>query len=273
MTFSIVARDPATGDLGVAVASKFLAVGAAVPAARFGVGAIATQSFANTLYKRDGLARLAEGLSAQETLAALTAADDGREQRQVGIVDAQGRSATFTGSGAFDWAGGRAEENVAIQGNILTGPEVVEAMYAEWLATDGEPLARRLFRSLEAGDLAGGDSRGRQSAALLVVSLTGGYTEGDDLVYDLRVDDHVAPVTELGRLLRLHDLLFGEPQELLPLEGELEAEVTAILHQLGYADLDAWAGVENLELRMRPGQIDRVVLEILRAGSARRTTA
>lgn len=267
MTFSIVARDAATGDLGVAVASKFLAVGAAVPAARFGVGAIATQSFANTLYKRDGLAKLAEGLPASEVLAALTAADDGREQRQVGIVDAQGHSATFTGTGAFDWAGGRTADNVAIQGNILTGPEVVDAMYAEWQATDGEPLARRLFRSLEAGDRAGGDSRGRQSAALLVVSATGGYTEGDDLVYDLRVDDHVAPVTELGRLLRLHDLLFGEPQELLPLEGDLATEVAGRLTRLGYPDLDAWAGVENLELRLRPGQIDRVALDLLRAAT------
>lgn len=268
MTFSIVARDPATGDLGVAVASKFLAVGAAVPAARIGVGAIATQAFCNTLYKRDGLTRLAEGMSAQETLTALTTADDGREERQLGIVDAHGRSASFTGSGAFDWAGGRTADDVAIQGNILTGPEVVDAMYAEWLATDGQPLARRLFRSLEAGDGAGGDNRGRQSAALLVVSETGSYTPGDDVVYDLRVDDHPAPIPELLRLLEIHELLFGEPQELLALEGELGTEVAGRLAQLGFADLDAWAGVENLELRMRPGQIDRIVLDLLRAATA-----
>ncbi|PWJ26480.1 putative Ntn-hydrolase superfamily protein [Branchiibius hedensis] len=268
MTFSIVARDAATGDLGVAVASKFLAVGAAVPAARFGIGAVATQALCNTLYKRDGLARLAEGLSASDALAALTAADDRRETRQAGMVDSRGGSATFTGTSALPWAGGRTGPNVAIQGNILTGPDVVDAMYDEWLATEDLPLVQRLLRSLEAGDVAGGDSRGRQSAALLVVSKTGSYTPGDDVIYDLRVDDHVAPIPELARLLQVHDLLFGESTDLLPLDGELADEVATRLSALGYADLDTWAGVENLELRLHPGQIDVIVLGQLRAVTA-----
>lgn len=268
MTFSIVARDAATGDLGVAVASKFLAVGAAVPAARFGLGAVATQALCNTLYKRDGLVRLADGLSAPEALGAITTADERREERQAGIVDAHGGSATFTGRSALPWAGGRTAPNVAIQGNILTGPEVVDAMYDEWLATDDLPLAQRLVRSLEAGDVAGGDSRGRQSAALLVVSATGSYTPGDDVIYDLRVDDHVAPIPELKRLLQIHDLLFGESEELLPLEGELATEVANRLAALGFGDLDTWAGVENLELRLHPGQIDVIVLGQLRAATA-----
>lgn len=267
MTFSIVGHDPATGDLGVAVASKFLGVGAAVPAARLGQGAIATQSFANTLYKRDGLAALSGGADAAETLRVLTAADDQREERQVGIVDAAGRAVTFTGEGCNSWAGGVAREGVAIQGNILTGPEVVEAMSDAWIAGEDLPLPRRLYAALVAGDSAGGDRRGRQSAALYVVSETGGYTPGDDLAYDLRVDDHTDPVTELGRLLDIHDVLFKPPtdEELLPLAGELAQEVRSRLFTLGYEDLDTWAGVENLELRMRAGHIDTTVLRILRS--------
>lgn len=257
MTFSIVGRDAATGDLGV---------GAAVPAARLEVGAIATQSLANTLYKRDGLAALAEGLSAQQALDRLLAADDLREERQVGIVDAAGESATFTGRRCSQWAGGLTRPGLAIQGNILTGPEVVEAMHEAWVAAHGEPLARRLYAALVAGDTAGGDRRGRQSAALYVVSQTGGYTPGDALAYDLRVDDHTDPVTELGRLLDLHDLLFKPPadEDLLPLDGELATEVRGRLRSAGYEDLDGWAGVENLELRLKDGWIDKTVLRILR---------
>lgn len=258
--------DAATGDLGVAVASKFLGVGAAVPAARLGLGAIATQSLANTLYKRDGLAALAEGLSAQQTLDRLLAADDLREERQVGIVDAAGESATFTGSRCSQWAGGLTRPGLAIQGNILTGPEVVDAMQQAWVAAQGEPLARRLYAALVAGDAAGGDRRGRQSAALYVVSQAGGYTPGDDLAYDLRVDDHADPVAELGRLLDIHDLLFKPPadEDLLPLEGDLATEVRDRLQSAGYDELDSWAGVENLELRLKDGWIDTTVLRILR---------
>ncbi len=270
MTFSIVGRDPANGDLGVAVASKFLAVGAAVPSAALDVGAVATQAMCNTLWKAQGLDALrtvgSKG-SAQQVLADLVAADDGRDHRQAGIVDPQGGSATYTGSECMDWAGGVSEAGVAIQGNILAGPEVVQEMLRTWHSAAQQPLQRRLYAALVAGDAAGGDRRGRQSAALRVVSAEGGYTPGDDLAYDLRVDDHPDPVTELGRLLDLHDLLFARPAEhdLLPLDGDLADEVRGRLRSQGFDDLEKWAGVENLELRLRPGKIDKTVLEHLRS--------
>ena len=279
MTFSIVASDGTAW--GVAVASKFLAVGCAVPAAAADAGAIATQSYANLAYRPDGLEHLRGGKTAQQTLDALTAADDGREQRQAGIVDKHGTAATYTGSGCHDWAGGRTGPSYAIQGNILTGPDVVEAMERAWLATDpSEPLARRLYAALVAGDQAGGDKRGRQSAAILVAAAEGGYADSTDIVVDLRVDDSPAPIPELGRLLDLHDLYFGkaDPDAALPLEGELADEVRRRLASLGHAaagdggdDLDAalndWAGVENFEERMLAGKIDLTVLEQLRQKS------
>ena len=261
MTFSIVAR--ADDQWGVAVASKFLAVGAAVPAAQHGVGAIATQSYANLAYRPDGLAHLASGMSAQQTLDALTSADELREQRQAGIVDRDGNAATFTGSQCNPWAGGRTGDGWAAQGNILTGPEVVDALAEAFESTTG-PLALRLARALEAGDRAGGDRRGRQSAALLVVSQAGGYGGGSDVLVDLRVDDHPDPVPELLRLLDLHELYFGTPEQVLPLEGELAREVADRLARLGHASLEDWAGVENFEERMVPGSIDVLVLEQLR---------
>lgn len=275
MTFSIVATDGTAW--GVAVASKFLAVGAAVPAAAVNVGAIATQAWANLAYRADGLAMLRDGKSAAETLDALTAADKDRADRQAGIVDRHGRAATFTGSGANPWAGGVTGDSYAIQGNILVGPEVVDAMQQAWLTTDpNAPLARRLLAALQAGDDAGGDSRGRQSAALLVVTPDGGYGGGSDVYADLRVDDHAAPTKELGRLLDLHDLYFGKPDPatLLPLEGDLAAEVRRRLAVLGHDndDLDkalaTWAGIENYEERLAPNKIDPVVLEQLRAAQA-----
>jgi len=280
VTFSIVATD---GEAwGVAVASKFLGVGAAVPAAAVNVGAIATQSWANLAYRPDGLAMLRDGKSAQETLDALTAADELREERQAGIVDGQGRAATYTGSGCNAWAGGVTGDGYAIQGNILVGPEVVEAMERAWLATDTtQPLTRRLQAALEAGDAAGGDKRGRQSAALLVVTEAGGYGGGSDVFADLRVDDHPQPVTELARLLDLHDIYFGKPDPAtaLPLEGDLAEEVRSHLAKLGHSnqDLDPagldraladWAGIENYEERLLPGAIDPIVLEKLRAKTA-----
>lgn len=272
MTFSIVARGPSpAGDTawGVAVASKFLAVGAAVPAARASVGALATQAWANLGYRTDGLASLARGSSARETLDALIDADDGREHRQAGVVDAHGRAATWTGAKCHSWAGGVSDTDVAIQGNILTGPEVVTAMHDAWRASTGDSLSRRLLRALEAGDAAGGDRRGRQSAALLVVTPDGGYGGGSDVLVDLRVDDGTAPVPELRRLLDLHDLYFGkpDPDTLLPLEGDLAAEVANRVRQLGYADLDAWIGVENYEERAVAGSIDPLVLAKLREAS------
>lgn len=269
MTFSVVGRAPDGGSFGVAVASKFLAVGAAVPAAEAGVGALATQAYANLAYRADGLALLRAGRSAPETLQALVGADDGRAQRQAGVVDAVGGSATYTGPDCHDWAGGRAGEGYAVQGNILTGPEVVEAMEAAWLGSVGEPLADRLLVTLAAGDAAGGDRRGRQSAALLVARTGGGYGGASDVEVDLRCDDHPDPVPELRRLYDLHHLYFGrpDPATLLALEGELAAEVAARLAALGYQSLADWAGVENFEERLAPGRIDPLVLAALRARS------
>ena len=261
MTFSIVAT--ADDQWGVAVASKFLAVGAAVPAARYGVGAVATQSYANLAYRPEGLRLMADGMSAADALSALTATDELREQRQAGLVDAAGRAATWTGSACHPWAGGRTGDGWAAQGNILTGPEVVDALASAFESTRG-PLAARLAAALLAGDRAGGDRRGRQSAALLVVSKDGGYGGGSDVLVDLRVDDAPDPVAELQRLLELHSLYFGKPEETLPLEGELLVEVSQKLEALGYKDLEDWAGVENYEERMVPGAIDVLVLQKLR---------
>ena len=269
MTFSVVGRQ---GDaVGVAVASKFLAVGAMVPAARAGVGAVATQSYANLAYRADGLALLADGRTPGQTVEQLTMSDDGRDQRQLGVVGTTGDGATFTGPACHDWAGGRAGDGYAVQGNILTGPEVVDAMEQAWLAgaAEGAGLPERLLATLAAGDRAGGDRRGRQSAALVVVRPGGGYG-GDDTEVELRVDDHPAPVPELRRLLDLHRLYFGKPDPatLLPLEGAVAAEVAQRLDALGYRTLDDWAGVENYEERMVPGRIDPLVLARLREASS-----
>lgn len=268
MTFSVVARDGTS--YGVAVASKFLAVGAAVPAAWADTGAIATQAWANLAYRPQAGALLASGRRAVETVAELTGADPSADQRQVGVVSSTD-AASFTGDGCMDWAGGRADGDVAIQGNILAGPQVVEAMHAAWKDHAGERLAERLLAVITAGDAAGGDRRGRQSAALLVVSTGAGYN-GDDTEVDLRVDDHPSPVPELARLLKLHRLYFDAPDEasLLPLDGELADEVRGLLDRTGHeskdlqAALEEWAGVENFEERMRPGRIDPLVLQQLR---------
>jgi len=265
MTFSIVARSSDGLAWGVGVASKFLAVGSVVPAARATVGAIATQSYANVKYRPDGLRMLADGKSAQQTLNTLLAADEGRDQRQAGIVDASGRAATFTGPACHDWAGGVAGNGAAIQGNILVGPQVVDAMQQSWLASDPDaPLARRLLAALRAGDDAGGDRRGRESASLLVVTAGGGYGGGNDLLIDLRVDDHVAPCVELERLLDLHHVYFEPPSAdaLVPMQ-DVAADIDRWLAALGYPDLDAWLGVENFEMRVVDGKIDRYVLDVL----------
>jgi uncharacterized Ntn-hydrolase superfamily protein len=269
MTFSVVGRSQDGASVGVAVASKFLAVGAAVPAVEAEVGAVATQSYANLAYRPDGLAMLRSGRSAQDTLDALVAADDGRAQRQAGVVDGHGGAATYTGDACHPWAGGRTGDGYAIQGNILVGPEVVEAMEAAWREASGAPLPERLLATLAAGDDAGGDRRGRQSAALLVGRRAGGYGGESDVEVDLRVDDHERPVAELRRLLDLHQLYFGKPDPatLLPLEGELAAEVAERLAALGQPTLTDWAGIENFEERMVDGAIDPLVLEQLRAAS------
>ena len=200
-TFSIVAADPNTGEVGVAVASRFFAVGTVVPHARAGVGAVATQSYANTSFGPHGLSLLSHGNSPEKVLEVLLGNDKSRNKRQVGLVSASGASASYTGTSCNAWAGGRSGPNYAVQGNILTGEEVVAAMEKAFLSTIGRPLGARLFAAIEAGDAAGGDSRGKQSAALLVCRKEGGYGGFTDRAIDIRVDDHPQPIRELGRLL------------------------------------------------------------------------
>lgn len=279
MTFSIVARSADGQALGVAVASKFLAVGAAVPAAEAQVGALATQAHANLAFRPQGLALLRTGVAAADVAVGLTAADPGRAHRQLGVVAPAGEGATFTGAECHAWAGGAAGDGYAIQGNILAGPQVVAEMEEAWLGCAGEDrLGRRLLAALHAGDRAGGDRRGRQSAALLVVAPKMGYGGTSDVVVDLRVDDHPDPVTELARLLDLHSLYFDRPDEatLLDLTGDTADEVASRLAALGSPPADAtpealdtalasWAGIENLEERIVPGRIDPLVLAHLRA--------
>ncbi|NGN91516.1 DUF1028 domain-containing protein [Nocardioides sp. KC13] len=273
MTFSIVARavDPGTGEptWGVAVASKFLAVGSAVPAAVAGVGAIATQAEANVAYKGLALAHLDEGATAAVALERLLEEDERRDHRQVGIVDVDGNAVSHTGPSCLDWAGGRTGDGYAIQGNILTGPEVVEAMEAAWLASSPEePLQHRLLAALAAGDEAGGDSRGRQSAALLVVREDAGYGGNDDIAADLRVDDHPAPITELKRLLDLSDLYLtaSTEAEKVPVTPEIEAELETYAAAQGASGFLAWVGTENYEMRVAEdlSWIDRRILDIVR---------
>ena len=264
-TFSIAGRDATTGDLGIAVQSKFLAVGAVVPWARAGVGAVATQSWANTSYGPRGLDALAAGRTAQEVLDALVAADERPDQRQAGIVDARGGSATYTGSGCFPWAGGIAGSNFAAQGNILVGEATVRAL-AETFQQGAGPLWRRLLAALAAGQAAGGDSRGQQSAALLVVRESGGYGGFNDRFIDLRVDDHLHPIEELSRLMDIHELLFFKPapEDMLALDTALTAELQGLLARSGdftvqvngvydeptFRALERYAGRENLEERL-----------------------
>ena len=274
MTFSIVARSADGTALGVAVASKFLGVGAAVPAALADVGAVATQSYANLAYRPQSLALLATGVAATDTVKALVAGDAGPvAHRQVGVVGPAGDGATFTGDSCHPWAGGAAGDGYAIQGNMLAGPEVVADMEKVWLS-GGEDFAGTLLAALRAGDQAGGDRRGRQSAALLVVAKGRGYGGTSDVWVDLRVDDHPDPVAELARLLEMHTLYFGrpDPATLIPLTGPAAAEVRDLLTRAGQepgADLDealaSWAGIENLEERIVPGSIDPLVLAQLRA--------
>jgi len=265
-TYSLVACDLDRGEWGVAVQSKFLAVGSVVPWAEPEVGAVATQAYANPRYGPDGLALLRQGLSADEVVKRLTEADDGRNERQLGVVDAAGHGATFTGSGCNEWAGGRAGPGYAAQGNILVSGETVDALAETFEASSG-PLGQRLLTSLAAGQAAGGDSRGQQSAALLVVKRDGGYAGLSDALLDLRIDDHEAPIEELRRLQALHDQLFGQtPRDRwLAIDDELRAEIDERLSALGYERLEDWAGVANLEERIDGNdEIDPVVLHELR---------
>ena len=282
MTFSIVARSADGTALGVAVASKFLGAGAAVPAALADVGAVATQSYANLAYRPQALALLGTGVAATETVKALIAGDVGPiDQRQVGVVGTSGDGATFTGPACHDWAGGRAGDGYAIQGNMLAGAQVVDDMERIWLAEAGQSrLAYRLLAALRAGDKAGGDRRGRQSAALLVVAKGMGYGGTSDVVVDLRVDDHPDPVTELARLMEMHTLYFErpDPATLIGLAGPIGDEVRSRLAAAGHTAgpepeslddaLASWAGIENLDERIVAGAIDPLVLGLLRAATS-----
>jgi len=279
-TFSIVAFDPETETLGVAVQSKFLAVGSVVPYARAGVGAVATQALANVTYGPMGLELMAQGRTASETIELLTKEDEQEAQRQVGIVDTWGRAAAFTGEDCHDWAGSVTGEHYAIQGNILAGRQVVEEMASAYETSDDD-LAGRLLAALEAGQEAGGDPRGKQSAALLVVREGGGYGGGNDRLVDLRVDDHPEPIKELARIRDLHTLYFGEtePEDVVAVEGDIREEVMAHLQHLGYLEgrdtgddealLDALSDflqIENFEEREQErGYVDLEVLRFMRS--------
>jgi len=274
-TYSICACDLDRGQWGVATQSKFLAVGSVVPWATPHVGAVATQSYANPRYGPDGLRLLGEGLSAVEVVERLTADDDDREQRQLGIVDGEGRAATYTGAECHAWAGGRTGSCYAAQGNILVSGATVDALAETFEATNAMTLAERLLDCLDAAEAAGGDSRGRQSAALLVVERDGGYAALSDTLVDLRVDDHPDPLGELRRLFGLHDALFGRTprDEWLAVDPALRTELDERLARAGHPSLGSWAAVENLEERVDgEDEVDPVVLERLRVATRANAT-
>jgi uncharacterized Ntn-hydrolase superfamily protein len=270
-TYSIAACDLDSGQWGVATQSKFLAVGSVVPWAEPRVGAIATQAYANPRYGTEGLSLLREGLSAEEVVGRLTAADEGRDQRQLGVVDREGRSASFTGAECLEWAGGRTGPCYAAQGNILVSAATVDEI-AETFESSKGTLAERLLDCLDAAQAAGGDRRGQQSAALLVVEQDGGYAKLSDTIVELRVEDHELPLEELRRLYRLHEALFGETprDEWLTVDDALANELRDRLAKLGYDGeledaLNKWAGNANLEERVDgAAEIDPIVLEELR---------
>jgi uncharacterized Ntn-hydrolase superfamily protein len=273
-TYSIAACDLTAGQWGVATQSKFLGVGSVVPWAVPGVGAIATQAYANPRYGPDGLTLLREGLSAQEAVERLTAADEGREHRQLGVVDDQGRGASFTGSECMDWAGGKTGNGYAAQGNILVSADTVSAI-AETFESSNGPLAERLLDCLDAAQAAGGDRRGQQSAALLVVERDGGYAGLSDEVVDLRVDEHPRPLEELRRIYVMHQAIFGKTprDQWVSVDEALAGELRERLAKLGYEGelgnaFFTWAGNENLEERVDGVEsVDPVVLEELRRQS------
>jgi uncharacterized Ntn-hydrolase superfamily protein len=274
-TYSIAACDLEAGQWGVATQSKFLGVGSVVPWAEPQVGAIATQAWANPRYGPDGLALLSEGLSADEVVERLTSADDGREHRQLGVVDGKGGSASFSGTECMDWAGGRTGPCYAAQGNILVSAETVDAIAETFEATSGRSLAERLLDCMDAAQAAGGDRRGQQSSALLVVERDGGYAGLSDSVVDLRVDEHERPLQELRRIYVMHQAIFGETprEEWLDVDDALGQELRERLGRLGYdGDLAesyfAWAGKENLEERVDGvDRVDPIVIEELRRQS------
>ena len=276
-TFSIAAYDPEAGEWGVGVQSKFLACGSAVCFAKAGAGAIATQANANLDFGELGLVMLSKGYSADHVLNALLALDDGRADRQIGIVDAQGRSASYTGDNCMDWAGSISGPNFTCQGNILVSEETVSAMAESFQNSDG-PLAHRIVQALDAAQNAGGDRRGRQAAALLIVKENGSYGGYNDRKIDLRVDDHPDPIGKLAELLDMHELYFGETEVRVPMEGEMCKKVQTALAAKGFyagaidgiygeetqTAFATWCGIENYEERICEGAfMDEKVLNIL----------
>ncbi len=268
-TFSIVAFDPKTKDLGVAVESRFISVGSVVPWAEAGVGAVATQSFANTAYGPKGLDLLRKGIHPKDAIQRLTVRDGMAAQRQVGMVDARGRAASFTGDECFEWAGGAVGRNYACQGNILAGEAVVKGMARAFESTEGD-LPVRLLAALHAGQKAGGDKRGQQSAALLVVRAKGGYGGLNDRWIDVRVDDHPAPIDELTRVFNVYDVTLlnrEDPRDVVALTPAVVKELQRGLVELGFyhgpltgaydkptkAAFEAWAGINNFENKLPKG--------------------
>jgi uncharacterized Ntn-hydrolase superfamily protein len=270
-TYSIAACDLDAAQWGVAVQSKFLAVGSVVPWAEPHVGAIATQAYANPRYGPEGLRLLREARAADEVVLTLVHDDEGRDQRQLGIVDGKGRSEAFTGEGCHEWAGHRNGPCYSAQGNILVSADTVEALAETFTATEGQPLVERLLACLDAAQAAGGDRRGQQSAALLVVQRDGGYAGLSDVLVDLRVDDHERPLEELRRIYGIHQTLFGKTprDKWVRVDDALREELRERLAKLGYERLDDWAGAENLEERVDgDDEIDPFVLEVLRQQSS-----
>jgi uncharacterized Ntn-hydrolase superfamily protein len=271
-TYSIAACDLEAGQWGVATQSKFLAVGSVVPWAEPQVGAVATQAYANPRYGPEGLTLMREGFSAEEVVERLTSADEGRSHRQLGVVDSAGRGASFTGEECLEWAGGKTGPGYAAQGNILVSSDTVDAIANTFERSEGKPLVERLLDCLDAAQAAGGDRRGQQSAALLVVKRDGGYAKLSDTVVELRVEDHERPLEELRRLYGLHEAIFGETprDQWLTVDDALAAELRERLANLGYDGelehaFNRWAGNVNLEERVDGvEQVDPVVLEELR---------
>ncbi|MBT2693670.1 DUF1028 domain-containing protein [Bacillus sp. ISL-55] len=278
MTFSIAGYDPQEKEWGIAVQSKFLGVGAVVPFAKAGVGAVATQSYANTAYGPQALELMEQGKTAEEVMELITKDDPDKEMRQVGLIDAKGNPATFTGTYCYDWAGGVTGKHFAAQGNILVDENTVKAMAGTFESTEGS-LAHRLLQALNAGQQAGGDSRGQQSAALLVVKEKGGYGGYNDRYIDLRVDDHPEPITELIRIYGLQQLYFAKskPENVVAIEAEVRETVVEHLKRLDYLKADPTDGeelhkaltsyfhTENFEEReQEKGKIDLEVLEFMK---------
>jgi len=287
MTFSIVAYDPKNNEWGVAVQSKFVAVGSIVPYAKAKVGAIATQAYANTSYGPNGLALLEKGLTAEETIQRLIKDDEKKEERQVGIVDSFGNAASFTGSECFEWAGHIIGKNFSCQGNILVSEEVVKAMAKAFKKTRGD-LIEKFFAVLDAGQEAGGDRRGRESAAILIVKEKGAYDGGTDNYINIRVDEHPTPIKELKKVFEIYDmclLLRDDPKDLVKLKGDKVKIVKERLKLDGFYEgaiddkydevtkkaLRDWLGTNNLEVRERDddfmwGSLYRYILDLKKSG-------